>query len=237
MKFFKLSFWLLVAGMHRLLGQDPSGFYSKNLSEPPVNIEEMYNSIFISESKPNYYAFSIAYEGMKKIIQDQKLENDSILTLIDFSKPSSERRLWVIDVKNLTVLHNAVVAHGKNSGLLIPTKFSNIPNSNMSSPGFFITAETYFGKHGYSLRIDGMEEGINDKARERAIVIHSAEYATMDFVKKNGRLGRSYGCPTLPPAKSESIINTIKDKSCLFIYAPDKQYAMRSKFVKQQLRS
>lgn len=237
MKFLRLSFWFYFAGLQRLFGQDPSEIYNKAVIENPVYINELYNTLFREENKPAYHAFSLGYDGMKRVVEEGKLKNDTILTIIDYSKPSNERRLWVIDVKNEKILHNALVAHGKNSGVSVPTQFSNIPHSNMSSQGFFVTGETYYGKHGYSLRIDGIEPGINDKARTRAIVIHSAEYVTMYFVSRNGRLGRSFGCPALPPAKSEQIINTIKDKSCLFIYAPDKQYALNSKLIKLRAKS
>ena len=205
--------------------------------EPNPGKLELYSVIFIEENKPSPAAFLIGLEGMSILVQDHKLKNDSIFTLIDYTLPSSTRRLWVIDVKNKKVLFNTLVAHGKNSGLITPTDFSNTPNTNKSSQGFFITGETYYGKHGYSLRLDGIEAGINDKARSRAIVIHSAEYATIDFINNYGRLGRSFGCPALPPKKSPLVIDTIKEKSCLFIYTPDSKYPGKSLVLNKERRS
>lgn len=194
--------------------------------------ESGYNEIFNLPDRPDYTAFERGLVGMNFLQGEKKLKNDTILSLIDYSKPSNQRRLWVIDVKNQQVLHCALVAHGKNSGLVVPKNFSNTAHSNMSSQGFFVTGETYFGKHGYSLRLDGLEPGINDNARSRAIVMHSADYATIDFVRQYGRLGRSFGCPALPPAKSKNIIDTIKEGSCLYIYASDQEYATKSKIMR-----
>lgn len=195
-----------------------------------------YEAIFNVPDKPEFGAFVRGIEGMKQLQAEKKLANDTILALIDYSKPSSQKRLWVIDVKNQQLIHCALVAHGKNSGLITPAKFSNAAHSNMSSQGFFLTGETYQGKHGYSLRLDGLEPGINDNARSRAIVIHSADYATAEFVKKYGRLGRSFGCPALPPAKSKNIIDTIKNGTCLYIYANDQNYVSKSKILKARSR-
>ena len=147
------------------------------------------------------------------------LINKKVLTLIDFSKPSTEERLFIIDVENRKLLFQTFVAHGKNSGVNIATRFSNRSGSLKSSLGFFITAETYYGKHGYSLRLDGMEKGINDNARKRAIVVHGAKYVSDDFIRKYNRLGRSWGCPAVSDDLSKEIIDLIKDGSCLFIYA------------------
>jgi hypothetical protein len=125
-----------------------------------------------------------------------------------------------------------LVAHGKNTGELYAEKFSNISGSYTSSLGFYSTGDTYHGGHGLSLFLDGVEDGINDKARERAIVIHGADYVTEAFIKQNGRLGRSFGCPSLPPEINEEVIQTISGGSCLFIYADDKEYLSKSSFIK-----
>jgi len=192
-------------------------------------ILDVYNQIFTESSKPTFEAFRIGFVGYAKMLRNKRVIHTDVLTIIDFSLPSTVRRLWVLDVPKRVVVFNSLVAHGKNSGENMASTFSNIPNSKMSSPGFYITGETYYGKHGYSLRIDGIEKGINDKARERAIVIHGAEYVSRGFVKTHGRLGRSFGCPALPVEKNDLIINTIKGKTCLFIYAPKKHY--KSKYV------
>ena len=124
-----------------------------------------------------------------------------------------------------------MVAHGKNSGWEIPKSFSNQSNSYKSSLGFYLTAETYTGKHGLSLRLDGMEKGINDNARKRHIVIHSADYVSYEFTKKIGRLGRSFGCPSLPAKNYNKVIDLIKDKSVIFIYSPQPDYLTKSELL------
>jgi hypothetical protein len=153
------------------------------------------------------------------------------LTVIDFSLPSTEKRMWIIDLQDGVILHHGYVSHGRNSGDLMAQKFSNKNSSYMSSLGFYLTAETYQGKHGYSLRLDGLEPGFNDNARERAIVIHGADYAREDFIKQTGRLGRSLGCPALPHEITVEIIDMIKDRSVLFIYGKDDNYLNQSQFL------
>lgn len=172
---------------------------------------------------PSYEVFSIAMKGYNNLKGKSGIRKN-ILTIIDFSKPSSEKRLWVIDIDTRKVLFNDLVAHGRNSGDNIATQFSNTPNTNMSSIGFFVTGETYSGMHGLSLYIDGMDKDFNNNARSRAIVIHGADYVSSDFIKKHGRLGRSFGCPSLSLDSYKPVINTICDGSCLFIYYPDKEF-------------
>ncbi len=196
-----------------------------------MQIDSIYNLLGHSELKPSYKLFYAGIKGYNALIREQRLNNYRYLTLIDFSLSSKLRRLWVIDLESMQVVHNSLVAHGKNTGEEFAIKFSNIPKTNMSSLGFYVTGGTYYGKYGLSLYLDGIESGINDNARKRAIVMHSAPYATRNFINKYGRLGRSYGCPALPPAKSTEIIETIKDKSCLFIYYPDKNYLVKSKYI------
>ena len=158
------------------------------------------------------------------------IQNDTILTIIDFSKPSNEKRLFILDLKNEIILKSTLVAHGMQSGIYVAESFSNKRLSNKSSLGLYLTKETYEGKHGYSLRIDGMSKSLNDNARKRAIVIHGADYVSESFIQKNGRLGRSFGCPALPENETEEIIDLIKNASCLFIYhqslTPISQYAL-----------
>jgi hypothetical protein len=154
-----------------------------------------------------------------------------ILTVIDFSLPSNKKRLWVIDLKNKKVLFNDLVAHGKNSGGIYARKFSNTQSTYMSSLGFYLTGNTYQGKHGLSLTLNGMDKNFNDNARDRAIVIHGANYVGDDFIRKYGRLGRSFGCPALSMDICEKVIDTIRDGSCLFIYYPDKQFLAKSQVL------
>lgn len=154
-----------------------------------------------------------------------------LLTVIDYSRRSSQERLWVLDLEAGEVLFSERVAHGKGTGADRARHFSNVEGSNQSSLGLFRAAETYRGKHGYSLRLDGLEPGINDAARDRAIVIHGADYATEEFVRKHGRLGRSWGCPALDPAVSSEVIDTIANGTVIFAWHPDHQWQTDSRFL------
>jgi hypothetical protein len=165
-------------------------------------------------------AFRLAFSGYQELLEKNLLKNDSLLTIVDYSKTSDKERLFIIDIKNRKIVDKSLVAHGQQSGTLLAQKFSNRKQSHMSSLGLFLTSSTYFGKHGYSLRIDGLEKGINDNARERAIVFHGANYVSRNYIGQNGRLGRSFGCPALPYEKNSEIIDRIKNGSCLFIYHP-----------------
>lgn len=171
--------------------------------------EEMGLGAWVGEK-----AFREAYDGYRQI-KDRKKE---ILTLIDFTKPSNEERLLVLDMVEGKLLFHSLVAHGRNSGDLYATRFSNRPESHQSSLGLYLTEGTYIGKNGYSLRLNGLEKGINDNALARAIVIHGAAYADPSVCRGGRRLGRSWGCPALPPALNRPIIDTIKGGSVLYIY-------------------
>jgi hypothetical protein len=178
-----------------------------------------------SSSVPSLASFEMAFKGYESLKTAQKLEND-ILTIIDFSLSSNEKRLWVIDMESKEVLFHTLVAHGMNSGEEFATNFSNEAESYKSSLGFYLTGEIYKGKHGESLRLDGIEKGINDNARQRAIVIHGADYVSDSFAKNNGRLGRSQGCPALPNHLAAKIISKIKTKSVLYIYHPSRKSSL-----------
>jgi hypothetical protein len=153
------------------------------------------------------------------------------LTVIDFSRPSTSRRMWVYDLRSRTLLFDELVSHGRGSGVAMATSFSNVPESNRSSLGLYRTAETYIGKHGYSLRLDGLERGINDRARERAIVMHAADYVNEKAARAQGYLGRSLGCPALRPEVSRKVIDTVKGGGLLFAYYPDQQWLRTSKYL------
>jgi hypothetical protein len=155
----------------------------------------------------------------------------SLLTVIDYSLPSSKRRLWVIDVETKRVLHHEYVAHGDNSGDALATAFSNRIGSHQSSLGLFRTDEVYVGQHGYSLRMSGLEPGVNDNARERAIVFHGAPYVDRETVVRYGRLGRSWGCPALSEQISARVIDDIRDGSAVFAYYPDAEWLSGSRFL------
>jgi len=176
-------------------------------------------------------AFDDAVKGYNYLQEKKLLNNTNVLTIVDYSKPSSQKRLYVLDMKNGKILFNSLVAHGRNSGLEYATDFSNADESHKTSLGFFITLGTYIGGNGYSLKLQGCEKGINDKALERAIVIHGAPYADENFIQTNGYLGRSYGCPAVPEKISKKIIDTIKNGSCMFLYHPTKKYTAVSKIL------
>lgn len=196
--------------------------------------ENLYNSIDYGQAdKPDYLIFRKAYVGYLNLMFQDKLSNKDILTLIDFSLPSVQKRLWIVDLKNKKLLFHDLVAHGKNSGDNMATKFSNISNSNMSSLGFYVTGQKYTGKHGLSLRLNGQEVGYNDKAMERAVVMHGANYVNTEICKSIGRLGRSFGCPAVSMAIYKDVINTVADGSCMFIYYPDADYQQKSLLLKE----
>ncbi len=155
----------------------------------------------------------------------------TVLSVIDFRLPSSEPRLWVIDTAAGRTLHHERVSHGRTTGELEATAFSNVPGSNASSIGLYRTAEVYTGRHGRSLRLDGLDPGWNDRARDRAIVVHGAEYCTLEHVARWGRLGRSQGCPALDPAVSDAVIDTIRDGTLLFAYYPDADWLSASPWL------
>lgn len=213
-------------------------FSSENIS-PNESISESEETDFhlqfiysrLSDESLNFEAFRLAYKGFIKIHSEELLFNDSIITVIDYSKPSNVERLYILDIKNVKILEKSLVAHGQSTGSLIPESFSNVCQSHKSSLGFYITENTYLGKHGYSLRIEGLEKGINDNAKKRAIVFHGAQYVSRKYISKYGRIGRSFGCPALPLEKNREIIDLIKHRTCVFIYHPSSNYLKASRFI------
>ncbi len=162
----------------------------------------------------------------------QGLDDKQLLTIVDYTKSSNERRLWVVDLKKAKVLFNTWVTHGKNSGTDKAVSFSNNPGSLKSSLGVFLTTGApYVGGNGYSLRLSGLEHGINDNAYERDIVIHGAWYASQSVAKKLGYLGRSWGCLAVDEKTVHPLINTIKDNTLVFVYYPDRQWLNNSNFL------
>jgi hypothetical protein len=200
-------------------------------TNPPVSVAKttvaaeskmvaVYNQLDANTfALPSLESFSIALEGFQ-LLKDKGVIKKNILTLVDFSLSSTAKRLWVIDLDKNIILFQTLVAHGRNTGEDVAKVFSNKAESFQSSLGFYATAEIYNGKHGLSLKLDGLQKGLNDKARDRAVVIHGADYVSESFIKQNKRLGRSQGCPAVPVEMNAKIINVIKDNSCLFIYHP-----------------
>lgn len=196
-----------------------------------VKVETVYSGLHANNlALPKIESFSEALKGFY-LLKEKGLIQKDILTLVDFSLSSNVKRLWVIDLATNTILYNSLVAHGRNTGEEFATSFSNDASSFKSSLGFYATGEIYMGKHGQSLKLDGLEKGVNDKARERGVVMHAADYVSDTFIKSNKRLGRSQGCPAIPVEFTAEIINTIKNKSCLFIYHPSRNYANVTKLL------
>lgn len=159
------------------------------------------------------------------------VDQPATLTVIDYSLPSTEKRLWVYDLRRQVLLYEELVSHGQGSGENMAARFSNTPDSYQTSLGLFVTAEPYVGKNGYSLRLDGLEEGVNDRARERAIVMHGAPYVSDEFVKAQGRLGRSHGCPAVRNSVARGLIDTVKGGGLVFAYANNPAWLRSSAYL------
>lgn len=191
----------------------------------------LYDSLKLSALGLGKQVFDYAMKGFNYMKDRGSFHNDNIISIVDFSKPSYMKRLFIIDVANYKVLFNTYVAHGMQSGKAFAEEFSNVPESNKSSLGFYETLGTYMGAHGYSLRLHGLERGINDNANRRDIVIHGAKYVDERLINSQGYIGRSWGCPAIPQKLHKPIIDKIRNGSCLFIYSPDKKYLSRSRIL------
>lgn len=236
--------WVSISESHlNPFHADPEKGSEKTKTTPKLNtanelfsthINTIYTQAHLAETGLSHEVFKKALIGYYNLKKEQILSaQKAILTVIDFGKKSSQKRLWVIDLENGKLLFNTLVAHGQGSGLDMATSFSNQPNSHQSSLGFYVTSEIYQGKHGLSMRLDGMDKGFNSNAKERAIVIHGADYVSQSFVESRGRLGRSHGCPALPLDLSKTIINTIKGQTCLFINGSEDKY--QSNYLDQNM--
>jgi L,D-transpeptidase catalytic domain len=175
--------------------------------------------------------FEMALNAASCAVKSGAVGAPSTLTVIDYSKPSTERRLWVFDLKAKELVYEELVAHGQGSGANMATEFSNEDESHQTSLGLFVTRDTYVGKNGYSLRLDGLDRGVNDRARDRAIVMHGAPYVSQAFVKANGRLGRSWGCPAVSDAVAKKMIDFVKGGGLVFSYYPDAEWIKTSKYL------
>lgn len=173
----------------------------------------------------------LALEAAACATQNGLVKRRDLITVIDYSIPSTEPRLFTFDLGSRELLYREHVAHGKNSGGNIPTIFSNRHGSLATSLGLFVTADTYFGSNGYSLRLRGLEKGVNDNAWDRAIVMHGANYVSSLAIRAFGRLGRSWGCPAVRAEVSKKLINTIKGGSPIFAYYPDRTWLAQSRFL------
>lgn len=232
--FINSSFSLKKTNIISKFTDGPSGTDSANAcntidGEPVIEeLPDAYSLMDLKNKGLSREAFDLALKGFERLSKKRLVRNKNIITVIDFSKASNQKRLYIIDIKNNKLLYQSLVAHGRNSGLEYATNFSNETDSHKSSLGFYVTMNTYSGEHGYALKLKGCEKGINNKAYDRAIVIHGSEYVTEQFLKTNGYLGRSFGCPALPQKITKKIIDVIKNGSCIFIYHPTKKYLLTS---------
>jgi hypothetical protein len=197
-------------------------------------LQATYNALGAAQEGLRFETFAKAMTGYLNLRQAGKLAEDKqLLTVVDFDLPSTEKRLWVLDLAKNEILFHTLVAHGHNSGENEATNFSNTNESNMSSLGFYATGSEYEGKHGRSLRLEGLDEGFNTNAATRSVVMHGADYVSEDFIKQNGRLGRSLGCPALPMDLKDEIIGTVNGGTCLFVNKSNADYS--SEFLNQDM--
>ncbi len=201
-----------------------------------VSNKDIFDSLRLGRLGLGRVAFDYAMIGYTNLKAKGLLANNGILSIIDFSLSSAKKRLFVLDVKNYKLLFVTYVAHGRNSGTSQALYFSNEAESFKSSIGFYLTGATYSGAHGYSMKLKGYEAGYNDKAEERAIVMHSADYVSEALIKQQGFIGRSLGCPALAPEIYKQVINKIKNQSCLFIYGASGNYIENSRMLKQKVK-
>lgn len=175
--------------------------------------------------------FGLALSAANCAVRSGAVADPSTLTVIDYSKPSTEKRLWVFDLRSHEMAYEELVAHGQGSGGNVPMLFSNDPDTHRTSLGLFVTEDTYMGKNGYSLRLDGLDRGFNDRARERAIVMHGAPYVSEQFAQAQGRLGRSWGCPALREGVARDVIDRVKGGGLVFAYYPDQEWLNASQYL------
>ena len=211
----------------------------ENSNETKVQryIQQFYDQIkFPKGNKLSFQAFKHGFYGYLNLVEAGKINPNSLLTICDFTLSSNIKRMWVIDTKTKKVVFNTLVAHGMATGEEYATAFSNIEESHQSSLGFYITAETYLGNNGYSLKLNGIDGSFNNKAYDRAIVIHGADYVSEEYARCNKRIGRSHGCPALPVDIAPKVIDKIKNGTCLFIYSASKNYLTNSYWLRNRIK-
>lgn len=201
--------------------------YSKTTQKPLIEIKNMLHK------EANTLSEAVIDKVIKTLAcaREYNVEHNNILTIIDYSLPSSEKRLWVFSINDMKLLFHTYVSHGIKSGELLSMYFSNKYNSKASSIGVYKTEKAYRGREGLSLRLDGLERSFNDNASNRAVVMHGGWYVEENFIKKYGRAGRSWGCPAVPLNLRDDIINTIKDNSLFVVYYPSDSWFVKSKFL------
>jgi len=224
----RMCLWTVVA---LLIGLAPS-------AADDVDSPGLVDRLVAQTENLRHEVLELAFAAYAEGLEDGHFTRERF-TVIDYSLPSYEKRLWVVNMETQSVIFEEIVAHGmgnpRGSGgdMEAAKDFSNLEGSRKSSLGLFVTAETYQGQHGYTLRLDGLEEGVNDNARERLIVIHSAHYVTEDRADDH-LVGRSWGCPVVRPEISKELIDAIKDGSAVWIYYPDEEWLEESEFLDEE---
>ena len=201
------------------------------LKKAELNIKELYNELNAAQYDLSFTAFRYAYIGYQTMKKQHRLNNKELFSIIDFTKDCNSKRFYTIDLEKMKIVHYTYVAHGKKSGERMATSFSDAVESNKSSIGFYITGNTYNGGNGYSLILHGDEKGYNSNLAKRSVVVHAADYANEDYIARNGRMGRSLGCPALPENIYKQVIETIKEKTMIFAYYNDAKYLKTSKYL------
>lgn len=191
----------------------------------------MYNYMSLQQVGLDQKAFEYAWRGYHNLLKKGMIRRGNVLSICDFSQPSDNKRMYVIDVRHKKLLYRTYVAHGQNSGAQYADSFSNEPDSYKSSLGFYVTNRTYYGRNGLSLRISGVDTGYNDLAGKRNIVLHGCSYVSLKYIHKYGSIGTSLGCPAIPNAMSPRIIRTVRNGTCLFIYHPTRKYLAESTVI------
>lgn len=201
------------------------------LKKAELNIKELYSELNAAQYDLSFTAFRYAYIGYQTMKKQHRLNNKELFSIIDFTKDCNSKRFYTIDLEKMKIVYYTYVAHGKKSGERMATSFSDVVESNKSSIGFYITGSTYNGGNGYSLMLHGDEKGYNSNLAKRSVVVHAADYANEDYIARNGRMGRSLGCPALPENIYKQVIETIKEKTMIFVYYNDAKYLKTSKYL------
>lgn len=237
-RFFYLSFFLILTSFNNATSSAFNDNTAMNIVASDSREEnnsaalsaKLYEELNLATTGLSQEALSSAVKGYEKLKEEGVLENTQYLTIVDLSQSSRKKRFYLLDVENYKLALNTFVAHGKNSGVDKAVRFSNRPQSEASSLGFYVTKNTYSGKHGLSLKLAGLENGFNDNAESRAIVVHGAEYVNEGRVNSD-YMGRSQGCPALPQSVAPKVIRMIKGGSAVFVYNPDAKYLSNSKIL------
>ncbi len=203
---------------------------NNSVQSAPSFATSLYQNLDLQAAGLSQEALEYALKGYEKLVAQGAVVNSQYLTIVDFSQSSRKKRFYLLDIENAKLVHNTFVSHGKNTGIDKAERFSNKINSEQSSLGFYVTTATYTGKHGLSLRLSGKDQGFNDNAEERGVVMHGAAYVNSGRVN-SGYMGRSQGCPALPEAEYAKVINIIKGGSVLFIYHPSTDYLQESQVL------